>query len=101
MTQARIKNLAPPVPTIPQRRAYMAAYKHELRARFAWAEDQEKLLRFLHAVRDTLKGRANVWQPSGDAAVAAWHAIGMTGRPTLKQMRLMSGAGDDVSEDSK
>lgn len=69
--------------------AFLTAYRAELVARYSWAADAEKLERFLATATDTLSGGGG-WSHDGDAATAAWRAIGNKGKPTLKALRALA-----------
>jgi hypothetical protein len=67
--------------------AFVIAYQNELRARYEWANDEAKLLRFVKSVEATLRGPDNTWNRDGEAYVAALKSIGLSPRISLKALR--------------
>lgn len=67
---------------------FIEAYTRHLVARYTWAADQKKLVRFIQSVRATLDG-GNTWDHHGDAVTAAWRDLGGKGAPTLKALRAL------------
>ena len=71
------------------RNSFLVAYRSELVARFAWAQDMGKLDRFMASCETTISTPAATWNHDGDAVIAAWKSIGGKGRPTLKALRAL------------
>lgn len=67
--------------------AFLAAYRAELIARYPWAQDVEKLDKFMASVAETIGGRRVTWNHDGEAVRAAWRATGCKNRCTLKGLR--------------
>lgn len=67
--------------------AFLEAYKAALIAEYPWAQDADKLGKFLKSVSLTMSGFATTWNHSGTAVKTAWHAIGGKGKPSLKALR--------------
>ena len=70
------------------RAAWLTAYVEQLRARYAWAAEPERMERYLASVTATLNG-ATSWNHAGEAGQAAWRAIGGKGKLTLKALRAL------------
>ena len=68
---------------------FATALQTELVTRYAWAQDADKLARFMASVRATLDG-GMTWNNDGDAALAAWRAIGGKGKPTYKALHALA-----------
>jgi hypothetical protein len=65
------------------REQLLTAFERELRARYAWAqEDQAKLQRFMAAARETLAG-GNLIDRKGQAFQEALRACGLPAKITL------------------
>jgi hypothetical protein len=71
------------------RTGFLVALRAELLKRYPWAQDAMRLERFMSGVRDTITGVGNNWCKDGDAADAAWKAIGGKGKPTYKALRAL------------
>lgn len=71
------------------RTAFLATYRTELLARFAWAQDAAKLDRFMASCEVTISTSAATWNHDGDAVTASWRSIGGKGKPTLKALRAL------------
>ena len=71
------------------RAEFLRRYEEELKARFAWAQDMDELSRFMASVEVTVSGEGTTWVHYGDAATAAWKAMGNKGKPTLKALRAL------------
>ena len=69
--------------------AFIEYYKSEIVARYPWAQNAEKLARFMSSVSGTLSGPVATWNHEGEAVTAAWRAIGNKGKPTLKALRAL------------
>jgi bifunctional pyridoxal-dependent enzyme with beta-cystathionase and maltose regulon repressor activities len=69
--------------------AFISAYMKEIKARYSWAQDAAKFVRFMESVVMTLKTDKATWTPEGEAVKAAWGAIGAKGKPTLKAIRAL------------
>lgn len=74
------------------RQSFISTYRAELIARFPWAQDADKLQRFMASVETTISTSAATWNHDGEAVTAAWRAIGGKGKPTLKALRALPGA---------
>lgn len=70
--------------------AFLARYKEELLSRYPWAQDAEKLARFMASVSGTISGSVATWNYQGEAVTAAWRATGNKGKPTLKAFRALA-----------
>lgn len=70
--------------------AFVSEYRAALLANYAWAQDAEKLERFLATVRRTLDTGVAHWNKDGEAVVRAWRAIGGKGKPTYKALYALS-----------
>ena len=68
------------------RTAFVWAYAERLVAQYPWAQEPDRLARFLDGVQCTLQG-ASTWNHDGPVVLAAWRAIGGKGRPSLKGLR--------------
>lgn len=68
------------------RAKFLINYEEQLKKRYSWASDREKLENFMQSVIDTLDGQAR-WSHEGEAVVSAWHSIGGKGKPTRKALR--------------
>lgn len=66
---------------------FLSAYRAKLIEAYPWAQDAAKLDRYMESVRATIHDTAGSWNPTGNAVVAAWKAIGGKGTPSLKAMR--------------
>ena len=66
---------------------FLARYKAHLLAMFPWAQNAEKLARFMASVETTITTESNPWNHDGEAVKAAWRDIGGKGKPTLKALR--------------
>jgi len=71
------------------KQAYIDALRSELVARYTWARDPDKLDRFMSSVRVTVAGGIPAWNKDGDAATAAWRAIGGKGKLTYKALHAL------------
>ena len=71
------------------RAEFLRRYEEELKVRFPWAQDKDKLARFMVAVEATLSGGATMWNHYGEAVTAVWKAMGNKGKPTLKALRAL------------
>lgn len=70
------------------KQAFLEAYRRQLVATYAWAQDATKLERFMLEVRETIKSApTGAWAWDGPATTAAWLSIGGKGHPTLKGLR--------------
>ena len=67
---------------------FVEAYRSEVRTRYPWAKDEDKLHRFMVGCITTLDGGSE-WNHQGDAVTAAWRSIGGRGAPTLKALRAL------------
>jgi hypothetical protein len=70
--------------------AFLAIYRREILSRYAWAQDAEKLSRFMASVFHTISGPVATWNHQGEAVTAAWRAMGNKGKPTLKALRALA-----------
>lgn len=70
------------------KQAFLTAYRQSLLARYPWAQNNDKLERFLSSCEVTLNGGSS-WNHDGDSVVDAWKAIGGQGKPTLKALRAL------------
>lgn len=70
------------------KRAFMVEIERELRSRYTWTADEAKLDRFLSSVRATVDGGLT-WNKDGEAAAAAWKAIGGKGKLTYKALHAL------------
>ena len=70
------------------KQAFLEAMQRELVARYAWAREPERLDRFMSSVRVTVEG-GMTWNKDGDAATAAWRAIGGKGKLTYKALHAL------------
>lgn len=68
---------------------FIERYRAELSQRYTWAQDTDKLARFMASVETTLRGPAATWNHDGEAVTAAWRAIGGKGKPALKALRAL------------
>jgi hypothetical protein len=66
---------------------FLQAYMVELAKRYDWANDNERLVRFIRSVQDTISTDAATWNHDGAAVSAAWRSIGGKGKPTLRALR--------------
>jgi hypothetical protein len=72
--------------TTPTKSAFLAAYEKELREFYdgspgLWAQ-------ILAAASDSINSTGMaVWFPTSQCTERAWHAIGMTGEPTIEALR--------------
>lgn len=68
---------------------YLQALECSLRDTYPWAQDKDKLGSFMKHVRLTITTGQNlvILDRGAPSSVAAWRAIGMKGRPTLKGLR--------------
>jgi hypothetical protein len=64
---------------------FINIYREKMSA-LPWANNAEKLQRFMQSVENTLAG-ASTWNHDGPSTVAAWREIGGKGKPTLKALR--------------
>lgn len=76
----------------PTKSEFLVLYQRELIKRFKWAEDADKLARFMGAVRDTLDSATGSWDYGGEASKVVWQALGGKGKPTLKALRALPNA---------
>jgi len=59
------------------KQAFLEAYRRQLVATYAWAQDATKLERFMLEVRETIKSApTGAWAWDGPATTAAWLSIG-------------------------
>lgn len=72
------------------RQAFLKAYRADLWARYVWAQDSERLDRFMASVERTISTKATTWNHDGESITAAWRRIGGKGKPTLKGLRDLS-----------
>jgi hypothetical protein len=72
----------------PTKRHFIAAYANALTRAYPWAQDDEKMSKFLDSVRKTLDG-AGTWHHEGDCVAEAWKEVGGKGKPTLKALRAL------------
>jgi hypothetical protein len=69
--------------------AFLQAYRAALLAGYPWAQDTERLEKFMTGVKATLDG-GNTFNRDGEAFRAACHAIGLSPRKaTLKFLHSM------------
>lgn len=71
------------------RQDFLTAYRAELLKTYPWAQDSDRLARFMSGVEATLTGPRATWNHDGECVVSAWRAIGGKGKPTLKALRGM------------
>lgn len=78
------------------REAFMSALRKELLARYGqpngkicWANNPEKLEKFLASTWETLETTKNGVNIDGESFTAAWRAIGGKGKPTYKALRAL------------
>jgi hypothetical protein len=67
---------------------FITIYREKVSA-LPWANDAEKLQRFMQSVENTIAG-ACTWNHDGPSTVAAWREIGGKGKPTLKALRALA-----------
>jgi len=65
---------------------FLAIYHKKVFARYPWAQNCDKLERFLASCEATLKGEST-WNHDGEAVAEAWKEMGGKGKPTLKALR--------------
>lgn len=68
---------------------FCAYYGEELRARYEWAKDLKRFVRFGESVARTIDGHDTSWNHRGEAVDAAWKRLGGKGHPTLKALRAL------------
>lgn len=69
---------------------FLIEYRAVLLSTFGWANDRDKLNRFMESVAITLNvGGPQTWDHHGEAVARAWRNIGAKGKPTLKAMRAL------------
>jgi hypothetical protein len=68
---------------------FITIYREKVSA-LPWANDSEKLQRFIQSASDTIENKANSWNFNGPSSVAAWREIGGKGNPTLKALRALA-----------
>lgn len=69
---------------------FLSTYETEIKARYSWAADEERLRKFMQTARNTImgiNGRTSLWSAEGEAVTAAWKAIGGKGKPSLVHIR--------------
>lgn len=71
------------------RERFLAAYRADLMARYAWANTPVKLERFMKSVVRTISTEAKTWHHDSPSTHAAWRAIGGSGRASLKGLRAL------------
>lgn len=74
------------------REKFLRAYRDELKARYPWAADEAKLVRFMTSVAESITGGPKSWNHQGEAVTAAWRSLGGKGTPTLKQLKELPAA---------
>jgi hypothetical protein len=66
--------------TAPTKSAFLAAYRNELR--------RTMCTKILSNARKSINNGTDAWSPYGaPCAERAWHAIGMSGEPTIEALR--------------
>lgn len=68
---------------------FLEEYRRNIIARYTWAEDSEKLERFMESAMETITTELTTWDKEGDAVNRAWRAIGKKGKPTYKALRAL------------
>ena len=66
-----------------------AAYRDLLPRVFPWAQDQDRLDRFMASFERTIRTSAATWNHNSPTIWQAWRTLGGKGRPTLKAMRAL------------
>jgi hypothetical protein len=73
--------------TTPTKSDFLAAYEKELHQTFGAMVDSDIIATFAYYAAEGVAGR-RPWFPSASAfSKRAWHAIGMTGEPTIEALR--------------
>ncbi len=76
------------------REQFLRAYRAALIDRFAWAQDEAKLDRYMNSVEQTIgPSTFNTWHCDGETLTSVWREIGFTGKPTLKALRQLPSGG--------
>jgi hypothetical protein len=68
---------------------FLDKYRAEILARYPWAENKDKLNRFMDGVSEAIHTTKARWNCDGEAVSAAWRGIGGKGAPTLKGLRAL------------
>lgn len=79
---------------MPNRAAFVDAFRRNLATCYAWAADADRLARFMAAVEETIGTSRSLWTVDGACAQQAWIDIGGTGKVTLKKLRALPATGD-------
>lgn len=69
--------------------AFYREYQAALEQHYPWAQDRDRLAKFLGSVKTTLETDRDSWDHHGECINKAWHAIGGKGKPTLKALRAL------------
>jgi hypothetical protein len=70
--------------------AFLTRYREELIHRYSWAQDADRLERYMESVQRSITGPTATWVADGEALVAVWRAMGNKGKPTLKALRALA-----------
>lgn len=69
---------------------FLDAYEAQLKKRYAWANDENRLAQFMHLVTQTISVDGdNTWNRSGEAYEAALRECNLPARITLKALRAL------------
>lgn len=72
------------------RDTFIARYRAELIRRFSWAQDADRLERYMESVRHSITGPTASWTAEGAALESVWRTMGNKGKPTLKALRALA-----------
>jgi hypothetical protein len=70
--------------------ALLIAYRAVLLAEYPWAQDADKLDRFLASASRTIRTTAATWNHDSPAMLKAWRSLGGKGRLTLTALRAIA-----------
>lgn len=68
---------------------FLKTYELMIVAEYPWAQDAERLARFMDSVRRTITSEAATWNKDSPVVNRAWRAIGGKGNPTYKALRAL------------
>ena len=68
---------------------FLKTYEAMILAEYPWAQNAEKLARFMDSVRRTITTEAATWNKDSPVVNSAWRAIGGKGNPTYKALRAL------------
>lgn len=69
------------------KKAFLIAYRDELKKTYPWAKDVAKIIQFMANVEITITTDKNCWNHDGECKERACEAIGLPKKATLKALR--------------